>query len=44
MQWAQGEPLGLKEQSQAETLNDIATMSCNDMRGFYGLEEVESEQ
>lgn len=39
MQWAQGSPLGSKEQSQAETLGDLASLECSDVRGFYGLTE-----
>ena len=42
--WAEGNPLGVKEQSQAETMGDLAALECNNIREFYGLEEANEQQ
>ena len=42
MKWAEGHPLGPKEQSQAETLGDLAELECDDIRKFYGVEEADN--
>ena len=41
MLWAAGSPLSPADQSQAETLGDLASLNCNDVRGFYGKDDVE---
>ena len=45
MQWAQrrspsDSPEMVAAQCQAETLGDLAALQCNDVRAFYGLDEV----
>ena len=42
--WAQGHQLGIKEQSQAETMGDLASLSVNDVRGFYSMEAIDEQQ
>ena len=44
MAWAQGAPLSEKDQAQAETLGDLAHLSPDDVRGFYGLEEWNDDE
>lgn len=39
--WVAGEALSEGQQSQASTLNDLALLECDDVRGFYGLEKAE---
>ena len=36
--WARGNLLTDRDQSQAETLGDLAHLSCDDVRNFYGVE------
>ena len=43
MQWAQAaapsdSPAMMQAQAQAETLGDLAHLSCDDVRGFYDVE------
>lgn len=41
--WAEGQPLSPKDQAWAEMAGDLASLSCDDVRAFYGIKEGESE-
>lgn len=43
MEWAQGALLSPADQRQAEVMGDLAELSCNDIRRFYGMDEVEND-
>jgi hypothetical protein len=34
----------MQAQAQAETLGDLAHLSCEDVRGFYGIEDEEGDE
>lgn len=44
MQWAQGHEMSAKDQARAEMAGDLIALECNDIRSFYGVEEVNNEQ
>ena len=44
MLWAEGQPMTPQQQAQAEVMGDLASLSCNDVRQFYGLEEGENDE
>lgn len=41
--WAQGQPMTEAQQSQAETMGDLANLDVNDVRRFYQMEQINGE-